>query len=245
MKRASIFMEYAILLGVVSAVLVGMNTYIKRGTQARLKDMTDYFISSEQVSELNPTDSEANTIASANMDEKGYIGGGTRLALLERKNIDSRSRIEDLESPFVNSPFVPSTRGNIIIGNRTDDSAYMDPNWETVVDIEQLTREKEFALNKAERLESSAAQIKSQGMRLIPLVVREPCKETRPHGSAGWTICIKTQVLTQHYEGDMVLPTGIELVENSYYERQKADALRDEAERIQQRIDELKKRLGN
>ena len=46
-QAATSFLEYTIILGVASAVLIGMNTYVKRGIQGRLKEMTDFFISND------------------------------------------------------------------------------------------------------------------------------------------------------------------------------------------------------
>ncbi len=47
--------EYALILGVVTLAFIGMNTYIKRGFQGRMKDMSDKFISNQQVQEMDPT----------------------------------------------------------------------------------------------------------------------------------------------------------------------------------------------
>lgn len=54
-KAADSLTEYALILGIVSLALVGMNTYIKRGVQGRIKDMADNFISRRQVVETDPT----------------------------------------------------------------------------------------------------------------------------------------------------------------------------------------------
>lgn len=43
-SRASTITEYALILGTVFLSLVGMNTYLKRGIQARVKDLTTHFI---------------------------------------------------------------------------------------------------------------------------------------------------------------------------------------------------------
>ncbi|OGX19788.1 MAG: hypothetical protein A3K83_07285 [Omnitrophica WOR_2 bacterium RBG_13_44_8b] len=40
-KRAQTTAEYAILIGLVVAALVAMQTYVKRGLQGRMKDATD------------------------------------------------------------------------------------------------------------------------------------------------------------------------------------------------------------
>ncbi len=113
-QAGSSFLEYAIILGVISAVLMGMNTYIKRGIQARLKEMTDYFISSEQVVELNPTTSSQDTVVNATLNNASLIGGGQTLDLSEIKNIHSTSLVEDVETPF-QPPFVESGEGEVVV----------------------------------------------------------------------------------------------------------------------------------
>lgn len=117
-RAASSFMEYVLILGVVSAVLIGMNTYIKRGIQGRLKEMTDYFIvgdlepEEKQLAVLNPTVSQTDTISNATINNAGFIGGGIRQVLLETKDIESTSTVEDITSPF-QTPVTPSGEGGI------------------------------------------------------------------------------------------------------------------------------------
>lgn len=111
-RAASSFMEYVLILGVVSAVLIGMNIYLKRGIQGRLKEMTDYFISPTQLAEINDTVSQTETISDATINNEGFIGGGTRQVFLETKDIESMSTVEDIESPF-QLPVTPTGTGGI------------------------------------------------------------------------------------------------------------------------------------
>lgn len=53
-RRADSIVEYVIVLGLLLGVLVGMELYIKRGVQAKVKDLADNFISSEQVADTSP-----------------------------------------------------------------------------------------------------------------------------------------------------------------------------------------------
>ena len=99
-KAASSFMEYALILGVASAVLIGMNTYIKRGIQGRLKEMTDYFISPTQLVEINPTLSQTNTLSEATINNEGFLGGGAREGRSETRNIQASSSVKDIEPLF-------------------------------------------------------------------------------------------------------------------------------------------------
>ena len=112
-RTASSFMEYVIILGVASALLIGMNTYLKRGLQNRLKEMTDYFISPTQLVEINPTFSQTETLSEATINNQDFIGGGTREARFETRNIQAKSSVEDIEPPF-QAPFTPAESGGVI-----------------------------------------------------------------------------------------------------------------------------------
>lgn len=124
-KSANTFLEYVIILGVISAALLGMNTYIKRGFQGQLKEMTDYFISNSSNSQLvqvNPSTSHSNTISGANIDSADFIGGGTALSLSETRNIKAVSRAEERESTFI-GPLIPAESGEVITPIRVNSSA--------------------------------------------------------------------------------------------------------------------------
>lgn len=113
-QAAAGFLEYTIILGVVSVVLIGMNTYIKRGIQGRLQEMTDYFISNEQVVEINPTattNSTTNRISDATVDGKTLIGGGTSSYLSETIDISASIRVEDKDVPESPGSIIPAEEG--------------------------------------------------------------------------------------------------------------------------------------
>lgn len=113
-QAAASFLEYAIILGVVSVVLIGMNTYIKRGIQGRLKEMTDYFISDQQVVEVNPTattNSSVDRLADATVNGKTLIGGGTSSYLLETTDISATIRVEDKDVPASPGSIIPAEEG--------------------------------------------------------------------------------------------------------------------------------------
>lgn len=79
-RKASAVMEYAIVLGVVSMALTGMSAYLRRGIQAKTKDLTTsliakdlygrgvhQYVSGGAASKSNTTyNSEANQITSGN-----------------------------------------------------------------------------------------------------------------------------------------------------------------------------------
>jgi Flp pilus assembly pilin Flp len=101
-KRGSTFMEYAMILGVVSAVFIGMNTYIKRGLQGRLKEMTDFFIGREQVTEINPTGRtrvNTDTDSSINEDRRLISGGSSEIHQRQITHTTVTTRAEDFTVP--------------------------------------------------------------------------------------------------------------------------------------------------
>ena len=53
LKRAQSVTEYAILLGIVIAAFAGMQVYLKRGLQARVKSGTDAFTSPATTIDVN------------------------------------------------------------------------------------------------------------------------------------------------------------------------------------------------
>jgi len=57
-KKAQSLTEYAILIGIVTAALIAMQIYIKRGIQGRIKDLADQL--SERHYEPLTTDAEYN-----------------------------------------------------------------------------------------------------------------------------------------------------------------------------------------
>lgn len=54
--------EYAILFGIVALALFSMNVYLKRGVQSKTKEMTDKFISDQQVGQVVP-DTEVSSVS--------------------------------------------------------------------------------------------------------------------------------------------------------------------------------------
>jgi Flp pilus assembly pilin Flp len=119
-KRGSTLMEYAMILGVVSVVFIGMNTYIKRGLQGRLKEMTDFFIGREQVTKINPTGLtrgcstrvNTDTNSSINEDRQLRIEGGLEIHHQAITRTTLTTQTEDFTVPPLGpDSFVTSERG--------------------------------------------------------------------------------------------------------------------------------------
>lgn len=136
MKKASALMEFAIVLGIVSAVLVTMNIYMKRGLQGKVKDMTDYFISGGQPAQENQVDSEVETTSQSNVfssstltDQTG-IGGGKKTAFSEDTSISADSTTKDTGKSPINpdtSTFIPAEAGQFDNLQRPEDADFVDP----------------------------------------------------------------------------------------------------------------------
>jgi Flp pilus assembly pilin Flp len=94
-KRANSLLEYALMAGVVSLALITMNIYIKRGVQARVADLSDYFLGTDHATESSAmTDTTSNTSSRINAihNMEGILGGGTQINLDEDRTTRTRSQ---------------------------------------------------------------------------------------------------------------------------------------------------------
>jgi hypothetical protein len=66
LRKGQNLAEAALIIGVLGLVLVGMQVYVKRGLQGRVKDLTDNIIGSEQASHPQDTSMlKVNTVNSS------------------------------------------------------------------------------------------------------------------------------------------------------------------------------------
>ena len=108
-RTATILTDYLILLGVVALALVAMQTYLKRGVQGRVKEMTDYFIGGKQVSIVDPTVhsiSESNSKVDSYSSAELLEAGRTRNAGLDIVNVEASSRSVAQESEIKNPDYL-------------------------------------------------------------------------------------------------------------------------------------------
>jgi len=63
LKRGQSVTEYAILLGVVIAVFAGMQLYVKRGLNSKIKAVTNAATGAGDGAAVNMTDDEGNTLS--------------------------------------------------------------------------------------------------------------------------------------------------------------------------------------
>lgn len=71
-SRASATTEYALILGTVFLSLIGMNIYLKRGIQARVKDLTTHFIVRDLYEGRAPADQRHQFVA-GNSDSSAEV----------------------------------------------------------------------------------------------------------------------------------------------------------------------------
>jgi hypothetical protein len=102
-KKAQTLTEIALLIGVAGLVFIGMELYIKRGLNARVKDLTDHILTANlevdhrqevyqvDTSGLNVSISNATTNYSSNMTATVYTGGSQRKVGTEITNLTSHS----------------------------------------------------------------------------------------------------------------------------------------------------------
>jgi hypothetical protein len=156
-KKAGLFLEYAAILGLVGMVLFAMNTYFKRGIQARTKDMTDYFMSEgeeRQVEEVDPEAKSKSTVESeAGMDVNRELALGGKAT----QQIDTKEE-RDVESLVVTtaresrSPdqvaFISSDAGFVPVAVRPEENQFND---------KQLKEMEEIALAQKQQAEADLA----------------------------------------------------------------------------------------
>lgn len=97
-SRGQSLINYALIFAIVTAALVGMTTYIKRGVQGKVRDMTDFFINDGQIVELDPTTSLAESTSTGSIDKKEFSGGKMQLGYLGTKSQQAKSVVEESDS---------------------------------------------------------------------------------------------------------------------------------------------------
>lgn len=109
-KKATLFMEYVFTFGTIAMVFVLMNTHVKRTLQARLKDMTDYFIGTEQEQVQDPdvdTESKTDVNQYASLQKLGLGDGKTITYIKDNTETEIKSKTEVPDdanySPFFDS----------------------------------------------------------------------------------------------------------------------------------------------
>lgn len=101
-RKAQSLTEIALILGVVGLALLGMEVYLRRGIQGKVRDMTRYFIGPEQREEIaDPSESSSSTNMSADLEktDAGLAGGGRVAVTNEESRIESSSTYNRTTGP--------------------------------------------------------------------------------------------------------------------------------------------------
>jgi len=210
-KRASSLIEYTMIAAIASAVLIGMSTYIKRGTQGDVKDLTDSWISNKQETEITTgaVTSKTHTIDQLNyMKQDTFTGGATNLELQQTRLVEAESSVED-RKPFDTASFTPASAGNFTAPARSDDVDHSPHHDDRAPDIEQLLNENEIklleiekadALTEIERIKNLPNDFKKRGEELINSSNHMHCDDDED----GYYECLDGKYSTQ-IEGQWLL----------------------------------------
>jgi hypothetical protein len=85
LRKGQSLAEAVLMIGVLGLVLIGMQAYVKRGLQGKVRDLTDRIIGNEQAAYSQDTSGlDVNSLNSwssfsSNVTIKGFKGGGRSL----------------------------------------------------------------------------------------------------------------------------------------------------------------------
>ncbi len=172
-RIGNIYIEYVVILGIVSLALIAMNVYMKRGMQGRLADMSDHFIGQEHAADSNPTanvTSKTTSVSNSSVNSDEFMDGSTRLVLAENRNIRARSRVVD-EVKSSSSKFVSADKGYAHGPDYPTDEeikmAYDRDAADKKAQIAILKRIRDISLSEAEALEDVADTLEAKGKEII------------------------------------------------------------------------------
>ena len=187
-RKAGIFMEYAIMLGAIAMVFVAMNTYVKRGYQARLKDMTDYFVGTEQADTQDSealAESKTTVEQEATLRKQGLGEGKTVIDLADTTKTGISSKTMVAEDPNYRPRFMDWESAKIdaipLPDQPPDEEAINEQVSQAQIDayqqqITELTAERDqilaLANGKKGQAASLRAQIKSMQQQIAALRLR-------------------------------------------------------------------------
>lgn len=77
--RGQNLVDLALIIAVVGLVFIGMQVYIKRSIQGKVKDLTDYIVSDQQSTDKDAVDRQTSFSSSSRMESKEFKGGGRSL----------------------------------------------------------------------------------------------------------------------------------------------------------------------
>ncbi|MCK9432774.1 MAG: hypothetical protein M0R00_07445 [Candidatus Omnitrophica bacterium] len=88
-RRGQSLIEIAFLIGVVGLAIIGMEVYIRRGVQGKVKDLTNYIISDQQAPDEDAADSTGSSSIDSTLTAKEFQGGGRQYTSQEKIHSES------------------------------------------------------------------------------------------------------------------------------------------------------------
>jgi len=114
-NRGLSLIEYAIIIGVIITSFSMMNTYVKRGMQSRIKNITDHFFGgnsqSVETSATAKSSSTTDSLSDSEIVNQGFIGGQTTVITSESRDVFAQSTVSDTNSTYT-PPFVGASAGS-------------------------------------------------------------------------------------------------------------------------------------
>ncbi|MDD2689010.1 MAG: hypothetical protein PHT41_02530 [Candidatus Omnitrophica bacterium] len=249
--KASVFVEYSLIIGAVALALAGMDYYIRRGIMSRTKDITDYMISPDGAARQENDSSPGREITSDSSTESGgavnthmYTGGGTGIetdswqSTTASSNVIDRQTLDALPLPFDLSTFIP-WQGTAFDDNEVSRERYeqyqdgdhvsdvLGYDWENDDDPCRLGAEVGRLREKADTLDSDAERTEGTNNNLI----------TENNNLANNPAVQLIQAILDVLGGLRGQET--ELTNSTEDMRRQAQELRDRADAIEQKLETL------
>lgn len=83
LRRGQNLVDLALLIGIVGLVVIGMEVYLRRSVQGKVKDLTDYIISDQQKVDKDAKDTKSSTTLSSDTTTTESLGGSSSLKATE------------------------------------------------------------------------------------------------------------------------------------------------------------------
>lgn len=109
MKKTQSISNYILLLVVAFTALSAMNVYLKRSVQAKVKDMSDAFISPTHIFQINDTGSTTTSETSFIASESIGSGGAKQTSLVQSVSTDRTMEIFDNPDSEISQAIVPAS----------------------------------------------------------------------------------------------------------------------------------------
>ena len=83
-SRGQNLVDLALIIGVVGLVFIGMQIYIKRGVQGKVKDLADYIVSNSQSTDVDAVNRTTTLTSDSTLISREFKGGGREFTGTEK-----------------------------------------------------------------------------------------------------------------------------------------------------------------